>query len=439
MKNKLTLGSLFAGSGGFELAGILCGIEPRWSSEIEPYPIRVTTKRMPFVKHYGDVSILNGAELEPVDIITFGSPCQDLSIAGKRAGLSGERSGLYMQAVRIIKEMLEASDREYPKFCVFENVPGLLSSNKGEDFKTCLDMMQEAGFIPDINILDAQDMGVAQRRKRVYITWINADHILRKRTNISDSITLQLLSEILLLNLEELQRAYKGDRKKSNVREKSRYEDSLKKRIRLFSLQKEDRLQQLQKNLEEIQVICSKERTNSDSTHGEDRIMNPCISEVIKSDAIIMENGYMSIGQLLRNSLEESSLLMNASITSTWSKQTIDRKIFFYLHALQTTLDVTIHLMGSLRRTPMSLNCFEWVRYVLTEMKGCIDAEIKSNKVAGDMERDELLRLYKSKLSETEHDFERSFTEQCGSEVLPEFKSLFLDFEPCCCKSQRAA
>ena len=131
---QLTLGSLFDGSGGFPLSGMLAGIKPIWASEIEPYPIRVTTKRFPQMKHYGDVSVINGAELEPVDIVTWGSPCQDLSIAGKRAGLEGERSGLYVQAVRIVKEMLEATHGEYPKFCVFENVPGLLSSNKGEDF-----------------------------------------------------------------------------------------------------------------------------------------------------------------------------------------------------------------------------------------------------------------------------------------------------------------
>lgn len=82
----LTLGSLFDGSGGFPLAAKLCGIKPIWSSEIEPFPIRVTSKRLPEVKHYGDISEIKGKEVEAVDIITFGSPCQDMSIAGKRAG-----------------------------------------------------------------------------------------------------------------------------------------------------------------------------------------------------------------------------------------------------------------------------------------------------------------------------------------------------------------
>ena len=75
--NNLTLGSLFDGSGGFPLGGLISGITPVWASEIEPFPIRVTTKRLPFMKHYGDISQMDGGKIEPVDIITFGSPCTD--------------------------------------------------------------------------------------------------------------------------------------------------------------------------------------------------------------------------------------------------------------------------------------------------------------------------------------------------------------------------
>ena len=137
-QNNLTLGSLFDGSGGFPLGGLISGITPVWSSEIEPFPIRVTTKRLPFVKHYGDVSALDGAKIEPVDIITFGSPCQDMSIAGKRAGLDGSRSNLFYEAIRIVKEMRCTTDERYPRYIVWENVPGAFSSNGGEDFKACL-------------------------------------------------------------------------------------------------------------------------------------------------------------------------------------------------------------------------------------------------------------------------------------------------------------
>ena len=136
---KLTLGSLFSGSGAFELGGLLAGIRPVFAAEVEPFPIRVTTKRLPFVKHYGDVNSIRGDEVEPVDIITFGSPCQNLSIAGKRAGLDGKQSSLFFQAIRIIKEMRCATDGRYPRFIVWENVPGAFSSNKGEDFRAVLE------------------------------------------------------------------------------------------------------------------------------------------------------------------------------------------------------------------------------------------------------------------------------------------------------------
>ena len=114
-QNKLTLGSLFDGSGGFPLGGLLSGITPVWASEIEPFPIRVTTKRLPFMKHYGDVSKMDGADVEPVDIITFGSPCQDMSIAGRREGLDGSRSSLFYEAVRIVKKMRCATDGKTSK------------------------------------------------------------------------------------------------------------------------------------------------------------------------------------------------------------------------------------------------------------------------------------------------------------------------------------
>ena len=121
-EKPLTLGSLFDGSGGFPLGGLLAGITPVWASEIEPFPIRVTTKRLPFMKHYGNISAMDGGRIEPVDIITFGSPCQDMSVAGRRDGLDGARSSLFYEAVRIIKEMRCATGGRYPRYIVWENV-----------------------------------------------------------------------------------------------------------------------------------------------------------------------------------------------------------------------------------------------------------------------------------------------------------------------------
>ena len=141
MRRPLTLGSLFDGIGGFPLAGKLAGMRPVWASEIEPFPIRVTEKRLPWMKHYGNIFSLRGAGLEPVDVVTFGSPCQDLSIAGKREGLCGGRSSLFFEAVRVIREMREATNGKYPRWAVWENVPGALPSHDGEDFRQVLESL----------------------------------------------------------------------------------------------------------------------------------------------------------------------------------------------------------------------------------------------------------------------------------------------------------
>lgn len=135
---NVKLGSMFDGSGTMPLCAAMCGARPVWASEVEPYPIAVTKTHLPGMKHLGSVTDICGGNIEPVDIITFGSPCQDLSIAGKRAGLDGNRSGLFREAIRIILEMLEATGWKYPRFVLWENVPGALSSNGGKDFETVL-------------------------------------------------------------------------------------------------------------------------------------------------------------------------------------------------------------------------------------------------------------------------------------------------------------
>lgn len=189
----LTLGSLFDGSGGFPLAALNVGIRPVWASEVEPFPILVTTTRLPAVTHLGDVNTIDGTVIEPVDIISFGSPCQDLSVAGRQTGLAGSRSGLFFQAVRIIKEMREATNDQYPRFAVWENVPGAFSSNQGADFAAVLTSLIQvvAPSVPDVpvpdtrwadagtvvaggcsvawRVLDAQHFGLAQRRRRIYL------------------------------------------------------------------------------------------------------------------------------------------------------------------------------------------------------------------------------------------------------------------------------
>lgn len=201
MNKHMTLGSLFDGSGGFPLAGAINGIKPVWASEIEPYPISVTKARFPHMKHLGSVLDVKGDQIAPVDIITFGSPCQDLSVAGKQKGIhEGERSNLFFEAIRIAKEMRNhdrATGRAdvdlRPRFLVWENVPGAFSSNQGEDFRAVLEALggiaeddvsiprppkgkwQHAGCVVGDGwsiawrLYDAQYWGVPQRRKRIYL------------------------------------------------------------------------------------------------------------------------------------------------------------------------------------------------------------------------------------------------------------------------------
>ena len=188
-RGQLTLGSLFDGIGGFPYAASFYGIRPLWASEIVPECVSVTKKHFPDMEHFGDITKLHGGKLPPVDIITFGSPCQDLSVAsGKRLGLAGERSGLFLEAIRIIREMQEATNGEYPKFALWENVPGALSSSSRRDFKAVLEAFTDAevpmpgsgrwanaGMVRGRGVdlawcvYDAQYFGTAQRRRRIFL------------------------------------------------------------------------------------------------------------------------------------------------------------------------------------------------------------------------------------------------------------------------------
>ena len=185
--STVKLGSLFDGSGTMPLAAEMCGIRAVWASEVEPYPIAVTRTHLPYMEHLGSVTDIDGGTIPPVDVIAFGSPCQDLSVAGRRAGLTGQRSGLFMEAVRIIREMRQATGGLYPRFAIWENVPGALSSNGGKDFETVINTMLQIarpdefircpGRWPNAanygaiayRIVDAQHWGVPQRRRRIYL------------------------------------------------------------------------------------------------------------------------------------------------------------------------------------------------------------------------------------------------------------------------------
>ena len=184
----LTLGSLFDGIAGFPLAAATMGIKTIWTSEIEENCIDIAARHFPEAKQLGDITKLNGADIDPVDIISFGSPCQNLSTAGNQRGLDGEKSQLFFEAIRIVYEMRGATNGKYPKYIIWENVEGAFSSNKGQDFRRVLEevtktyipmpnsgrwaaagMVRSSGGSTAWRMLDAQYWGVPQRRKRIYL------------------------------------------------------------------------------------------------------------------------------------------------------------------------------------------------------------------------------------------------------------------------------
>jgi len=174
-------GSLFAGVGGFDLgleaAGWECGFQVEWDAHCQ----QTLAHYWPNVPRWGDVSTVNGADLPPVDVITFGSPCQDLSVAGKRAGLEGSRSGLFFEATRIIREMQHATGGTFPRYAIWENVVGALNSRGGDDFEAVLKEMANLGACHlEWSVLDAQFFGVPQRRRRVFVVAVYDSSVLER-------------------------------------------------------------------------------------------------------------------------------------------------------------------------------------------------------------------------------------------------------------------
>ena len=189
--SALRLGSLFDGIGVFPLAASRCGIVPVWASEIARAPVSITRRHFPDMLHLGDITQIDGSRIPPVDIVTFGSPCQNLSTIGAREGLAGSKSGLFYQAMRIIEEMRYATNNRYPAFAVWENVAGAFSSNDRLDFAAVLHAFTDTEIpMPDSGIwahagmvrggrsdtawrlMDAQYWGepaLPQRRRRVFV------------------------------------------------------------------------------------------------------------------------------------------------------------------------------------------------------------------------------------------------------------------------------
>ncbi len=411
-----TLGSLFDGIGGFPWSAIRHGIQPIWASEIETWPIKVTQQNFPRMKHLGDITRINGALIEPVDIITFGSPCQDLSVAGKKAGLDGERSGLFSQAIRIIKEMRDATDGQCPRFAIWENVPGAFSSNKGQDIKTVLDELEGLGFIIDMNVLDAQFMGVPQRRRRIYALCTSADFTRQMTTPISWSIITQLLTEILLCILSDQLNLYEKEPKNSVWKQKKLTADGLQRKMKLFSIETRESFEMLLNNWIEICQIHLSEPYCSES-HSEklDTTIKAATNKNEFLTEMELEKLFGSISRSWKELLDVLYYQGNSCITLTVISETTNQIICGCANLLENMA----LLIGLLK--DYSQNLYETELYISTARKVCID--YARERQAGitlfsGMEWvqcwDDYIRLY----TETTEQLERHFGGTSAGEIL---------------------
>jgi DNA-cytosine methyltransferase len=437
VSDDYTLGSLFDGISAFPLAAERHGITTLWGSEIEPAAIKVSKLHYPNMKQLGDITKINGADIDPVDIICGGFPCQDLSIAGKRVGLQGSRSGLFWEMCRIVREMQEATNREFPKLVVFENVPGLLSSNKGEDFYTVLDSFQELGFIIDTNILDAQYMGVPQRRKRVFGVWQSVDHIRKMKTNTSFSIITQLLIETLLCILNEQLSLSEKEPKESVWKQKKLTADGLKKKMKLFSIEKKEVFETLLNNWTGTCQTLLKEQYDLDANSDKLNIITKAdISKSEFQQGKGLEKLFGNTSKLWKRLLDDLYYQENLSITLIVKSATMNQIIYGCANLLENMALLTGQLKSCYP------NLYETRLYILTGRKVCIDyaRERQANDTLFDelgwVQRwDDYIQLH----TKTGEQIERYFGGQRAGEILFKPESMRRDIAESECARERTA
>ena len=318
----MKFGSLFTGVGGFDLGFERVGMSCAWQVEQDKYCNEVLERHYPEVKRYTDVREVGKRNLEPVELICGGFPCQDLSVAGKRAGFIGERSSLWFEFERIIDEMR-------PQWAVIENVPGLLSSNGGEDAEVLLSSLNNMGYYIDINILDTQNFNVPQRRRRVFIVCQRIEDILKQKTILSAKIILQCLIEILLTILIEVKGLSSIGLDDSDLERKYSV-DGLIGKMRLFGItnQKDwngllriltDTLRLYPKEQEIWELVLEELQQSAFKATATNPLDDKKMEKELKS---------LNISELWNSIWDESYATTNLSTISTAIKQTTESKIY---------------------------------------------------------------------------------------------------------------
>lgn len=296
-------------------------------AEIEPFPCRVLQHRFTSVPNLGDMTKIKGENYRgSVDLLVGGTPCQDFSVAGKRAGLDGERSGLARHFIRLLNEI-------YPKYFIWENVPGCLTTNGGKDFRMIMEHFQNAGYFLDVDILDAQFFGVPQRRRRVFVCGFRAD-LLQKKTIFSATTIAKCLQGILEKLLEELKTL--SEKERINLDSQSILSDGLRRKMSWFlkhGTNTEDLIIWRNVLIEAFQKLV-REQKNSVCLRG-DINLSEHQEDLLTVSLMEFLSGLTE--ESLKKNLDESFYLMKSFITSTGTKITTRQAIYIFSQTVLNT------------------------------------------------------------------------------------------------------
>lgn len=405
--------SIFSGIEAASVAWSPLGWEPLLFSEIDEFPSAVLKERFPNVPNLGDITKINWKEavrdFGKPDLVVGGSPCQSFSIAGLREGLKDPRGNLMLEWLRVVDEVK-------PEFALWENVPGVLSDKTGA-FRTLLDSLQSLGYIIDMNILDAQYFGVAQRRKRVFVLGWRVETLLKKKTSTSRTITAQILGKILLDTLRGLSAESEKGHASSDCAGSSR--DGLMKRMRSFGLRTEEDLLTWLKSLEGEKGRLALELKNLATrlgTKSRDTLDTEATSVFEK-----MEDERSFTELLWRTISAESSKKENASTISTSTSLTTRSRIF-----ICSTAGLIIARLMSHWKKLDRVYCNEGL-YISTLLKEFISYAIRENERVDLFNGFDDVLAHIGREAERQEKIVRDFGNERGREIQLEPESLRWD------------
>ena len=339
-------GSVCSGIEAASVAWHDLGWEPQWFSEIEQFPSEVLKHRFPDVPNLGDMTQLTQNPTfneRSIDLLVGGTPCQSFSVAGLRKGLADPRGNLMLT-------FLSLADAKKPRWIVWENVPGVLSSNGGRDFACFLDSLEELGYICDVEILDAQFFGVAQRRRRVFVCGQSVDSILNQKTTLSGLTIAQCLTEILhAIWIDAL--CLLGQEPK-NLDQASLSRDGVQRRMRLFGILTENCSYEMWRQLL-IEVFQKSVPVQKywDLPNGAKTEKELTLEDLLMGSPT--EGQYILTEESLSKSLEDLYDLMKLYTTLTLTKETIQPKISMFFRIGEAIGRLILRLSGS---SPNSLS-----------------------------------------------------------------------------------